>query len=274
MDQVTIAGKLVAAKALPLLEPERNALSQQLRHRDLDSASVALTDLYVRLERNTRDAIDRSGLVPACHRGCGWCCHGVKVNVSALEALVIANHLKLAEPQLQADVKAAAEHRRELTAEQLFVSGARCPFLSASHDCRIHAVRPIACRRHCCMDASECERAIENPKLKLVVSQHSAVLAVGTLAGLAVAAALQDARLDHREFELTSAVSVALEAGSMQRWIAGESVFDRAVRPADALDRAISEAEIGASRASANSPKASSWRSGSKKRRRAKVTTK
>lgn len=243
MDDALIAGKRIAARVLPLLQPERQALSTRFCRRDVTSALAALLDSYDRLAQNTRDAIDRSGLVPACQQGCGWCCHGVKVNVTALEALIIANHLQ-GDAALQADVRAAAARRSNLSSDELFVSGEPCPFLGHSQECRVYEVRPIACRRHCCMDAAECERAIKNPTQKLPVSQHSAALAVGALAGLALIAALEDAHLDCREFELTSAVAVALGKGVAELWVAGDRVFDAAERPIDALDRQVAEVEI------------------------------
>ncbi len=268
MDQVTIAGKQLSAKALPLIESERSALREGLGHRDLDAACVALADTYARLERNTRDAIARSGASPACRRGCGWCCHGVKVNVSALEALVIARHLEAGEAKLRAEVLAAADRRRAMSTDQLFISRDRCPFLGAEDECQIHPIRPLACRRHSCMDAGECERAVRFPELKLAVSQHSSVLAVGALAGVALAAALEDARLDYREFELTSAVSVALTPGTAQNWLAGGGAFDGAVRAVDAWDNAVARAEIGtAATTGPQTAPVSPWRSRSKKRK-------
>ena len=199
-------------------------------------AHLAIIDAYARLDRKIQTSIDGSGLVPASHQGCAWCCHGVKVNVTALEALAIADRLRSEHEELRAAVQAAAKRRRTMNTDQFFISGDPCPFLGPSNDCKIYDVRPMACRRHCCLDSSECERAVKNPELKLPVSQHAPVNAVGALAGFALAAAMDDVRLDYRTFELASAVSVAMRVDAAERWVAGERIFDGAVRPVDRDD--------------------------------------
>ncbi len=244
MKFTTIAGQTIAVEALPLIEPERRAMREPLRQRDAKVAHLAIIDAFGRLDKNIETAIERSGLVPACHQGCAWCCHGVKVNVSALEALAIAERLKSEDDELRTAVQAAAERRRTMNTDQLFLSGDPCPFLDASNGCRIYDVRPMACRRHCCLDASECERAVQQPELKLPVSQHAPANVAGALAGFALAAAIDDARLDYRMFELTSAVSAAMRTDAAQRWIAGERIFDLAVRPVDRDDREIASTDL------------------------------
>jgi Fe-S-cluster containining protein len=268
MKATTIAGKTVPIEALPLLEPERRTLTERLRRRDIESIRIALVDAYERLDQKINDAIETSGLVPACHRGCGWCCHGVKVNVSAPEAILIAEHLSSGNDDLRIAVQAAAERRRNMNTDEYFISGDACPFLGASNECSIYAVRPMACRRHCCLDSSECERAVKNPRLKLAVSQHAPANAAGVIAALALSAAVQDARLDARTFELATAVSLALRDGAARRWAAGERVFDGAVRPVDAEDQAIAKADLSKYSVNPESSAKIPWKSHSKKNRR------
>ncbi len=154
-----------------------------------------------------------------------------------------------------------------MNTDQLFISGDPCPFLGPSNDCRIYDVRPMACRRHCCLDSSECERAVKNPKLKLPVSQHAAVNAVGALAGFALAAAMNDIRLDYRTFELAGAVSVAMRADAAERWVAGERIFDGAVRPVDRDDKEIARADLKKYSLNSGRSEGTRWKSHSKKKR-------
>jgi Fe-S-cluster containining protein len=266
MKFTTIAGQSLSVEAVPLLEPERQALREPLRKRDVKRAHLAIIDAYERLDARIESTIASSGLLPACHRGCEWCCHGVKINVTALEALAIAERVRLEGEQLCLAVKAAAERRHNMNTDQLFNSGDPCPFLGASGECKIYDVRPMACRRHCCLDSSECERAVKNPELKLPVSQHAPISVVGAIAGLALAAAVQDAGLDYRSFELASAVSIALRQDAAQRWVEGDRIFDGAVRPVDVLDREISKADMKKYSPNCARAQSSVWRSHGKKR--------
>ena len=268
MKSTTIAGMTVPIEALPLLEPERRTLRERLRRGDIESIRIAMVDAYKRLDQKINDAIESSGLVPACHQGCGWCCHGVKVNVSAPEAILIAERLRTGNDELLTAVNAAAERRRNMNTDEYFISGEGCPFLSASNECRIYDVRPVACRRHSCLDSGECERAIKNPRLKLPVSQHAPANAAGVTAALALIAAIEDARLDARTFELATVVSLALHDDVERRWCAGERVFDGAVRPVDAEDQAIAKADLSKYSVNPESSARVLWKSHSKKSRR------
>jgi len=269
MSSTIIAGKTVPIEAVALLEPERSAMRDHFCRHDVTPAHLAIVEAYARLDEKIQDSINRSGLLPACRAGCAWCCHGVKINVSAPEALVIAERLKSAKNELVPAVQAAAERRRHMNTDQYFVSGEPCPFLGASNECTIYDVRPMACRRHCCLDASECERAVKNPKLKLPVSQHAPANAVGAISGFALAAALEDTNLDFRTFELASAVSVALRDDAAKRWAAGDRIFDLAIRPVDAEDRKIAEADLARYSPNSGSPKPV-WKSHGKKKRLAR----
>lgn len=267
MKFTTLAGQSLSVEAVPLLEPERQAWREPLRQRDAKRVHLAIIDAYARLDAKIQSTIASSGLVPACHQGCAWCCHGVKINVTALEALAIAERVKREGDELRSAVDAAAERRRTMDTDQLFIARDPCPFLAESGECRIYDVRPMACRRHCCLDSSECERAVKNPELKLPISQHAPINAVGAIAGLALAAAMEDAKLDYRSFELTSAVSIAMRDDATERWVAGERIFDWAVRPVDILDREISKTDMKKYSRDSGQAQASAWRSHSKKKR-------
>ncbi len=267
MKSTIIAGKAVLIEAVALIEPERSAMRDHFRRHDVTAAQAAIVEAYARLDKGIHDSIDRSGIVPACREGCAWCCRGVKINVSAPEALAIAERLKSTKSELMPAVHAAAERRRNMNTDQYFMAGDPCPFLGSSNECTIYDVRPMACRRHCCLDASECERAVKNPKLKLPVSQHAPANAVGAVSGFALSAALEDANLDFRMFELASAVSVALRDDAAKRWASGELIFELAIRPVDAEDRRIAEEDLERHSPDSGNPNRSVWKSHSKKGR-------
>src|ERR1039457_2996040 len=114
MKFTTLAGQSLSVEAVPLLEPERQTLCEPLRQREVKRVRLAIIDAYARLDMKIQSTIVSSGLEPACHQGCAWCCHGVKVNVTALEALAIAERVKHEGDELRLAVEAAAERRRNM----------------------------------------------------------------------------------------------------------------------------------------------------------------
>lgn len=240
----TIAGQSLANELVPLLEPERRAVRNALLSHDLPRVIETMRAALRRLDERIGEAICSSRMQPACAKVCSWCCHGVKVNVSPLEAIVIAHALVQAASVLRERVLESATRRRPMNTDALFEAGDPCPFLGAQGECAIYSVRPSACRRHCCMDATECESAVSNPKLKLAVTQHAAANLAGAINAMAWAAATDDAKLDYRSFELATAVATALRPGVAERWLHGDCVFDVALREVDREDRAIRDAEL------------------------------
>jgi hypothetical protein len=190
--------------------------------------------------------------------------------VSIPEALVIAERLATSgQGELVQRVVATAERRRTLNTDDLFQRGEPCPFLGQSGECGIYDVRPLACRRHCCLDAKECESAVRQPKHKLPVQQHAAANAAGVMSAIALAAALEDVGLDFRTFELATAVAVGLQKHATESWLSCKSLFEEAVRPVDEIDRKIARTDLAQHTVSTPSLHKKSWKSSSKKKRSA-----
>jgi Fe-S-cluster containining protein len=181
----------------------------------------------------------------ACAKGCGWCCYGLKVELTPPEAIAIAEYLRAKTdpeqlPALGEALQDEADEARSLSISDRWIARRACYFLDeASGSCSIWEARPLGCRSHTSLDASACESAHTGDDGPPVPRPTS----IETLYGLArgaMHAACEDAGLDMRAFELTNAVAVAFHVPrAAERWHAGERVFDRAVIPSDESDREL-----------------------------------
>ncbi|MEI9941191.1 MAG: YkgJ family cysteine cluster protein [Pseudomonadota bacterium] len=181
----------------------------------------------------------------ACGKGCAWCCHGLKVEVTPPEAIAVAEYLRSkAEPeQLPAIGEALsieADEARSLSIEERWVARRACYFLDeASGACTIWEARPLGCRSHTSLNASACESAHTGRGDGPAVPRPKSIEMLYGVARAALHAACEDAGMDMRAFELTNAVAVAFNVPqAAERWHLGERVFDRAVIPSDESDRA------------------------------------
>ena len=182
----------------------------------------------------------------ACHKGCAWCCHGLKVEVTAPEAIAIAEYLRAkSEPERLPSIGEAlsdeADEARSLSITDRWLARRACYFLDeASGACSIWEARPLGCRSHTSLNAKACESAHTGQGDGPAVPRPTSIETLYGLARGAMHAACEDAGLDMRAFELTNAVAVAFHVPkAAERWHAGERVFDRAVIPSDESDRAM-----------------------------------
>ena len=183
---------------------------------------------------------------PACGRGCSRCCHGLKIEVSAPEAIAIAAFLSGLTPEELAETRAQmaeeAAFAKTLDAETRWRDQTPCAFLEdSSGECVIHPVRPFTCRAHTSMSVEKCEAAARDPERLTPIDKHPIPASIFGMAKSAITVACADAKLDPRSFELTNAVSVALdEPHAAERWSRGELLFDAAVIPSDDRDAELS----------------------------------
>jgi Fe-S-cluster containining protein len=197
-----------------------------------------------RLEPVVRDLVRERP--PACARGCSCCCHGLKIEVSAPEAVAIAEYLGELEPedlaQTRAQLREEAAFARTLDADMRWREQTACAFLDdASGECVIHDVRPFTCRAHTSMSAAACAHAAQDPERLTSIERHPVPAAVFGMAKSAITVACDEAGLDPRSFEITNAVALALEVSdAAARWAQGEPVFDAAVTPHDERDAELS----------------------------------
>jgi Fe-S-cluster containining protein len=179
---------------------------------------------------------------PACGAGCSRCCHGLKIEASAPEAVAIAEFLGgLTPDELAAtreQMREEAEYARTLDADTRWREQVPCAFLEdATGECVIYDVRPFTCRAHTSMSLEQCEAAARDPERRTPIDKHLVPASVFGMAKAGITMACADADLDPRSFELTNAVSVALnEPRAAERWAKGELVFDAAVIPSDDAD--------------------------------------
>jgi hypothetical protein len=187
---------------------------------------------------------------PACGRGCSRCCHGLKIEASAWEAIAIAEFLGGLDPQelrqVREQMTEEAAFARTLDADTRWREQTPCAFLDdASGECVIHAVRPFTCRAHTSMSLAECDAAAADPERRTPIEKHPALTAIFGMAKSAITVACAESNLDPRSFELTNAVAIALsEPEAALRWARGELVFDAARTPSDERDAELSLASL------------------------------
>jgi Fe-S-cluster containining protein len=232
-------------EALAFFERERSAARERLAAGQ-GAAEVAEVVLGAadRLEPLVAELVRERP--PACGRGCSRCCHGLKIEVSAPEAVAIAQFLGGLPPaelgETRAQMAEEAAFARTLDAETRWREQTPCAFLEdATGECVIHDVRPFTCRAHTSMSVDQCDAAARDPDRHTPIDKHPAPASIFGMAKSAITVACAEAKLDPRSFELTSAVSVALdEPQAAERWARGELVFEAAVIPSDERDAELS----------------------------------
>ncbi|MDP9035657.1 MAG: YkgJ family cysteine cluster protein [Myxococcota bacterium] len=170
----------------------------------------------------------------ACKEGCSWCCY-LRVSSTPLEVLGIAAWLR---GQLTPDELASLRDRaRVLAAETLGMTlrerpPRACPVLVGDR-CRAYQARPLMCRGWHSFDVTPCRAYAEgNPEASADVDARLIMVYRALLGGLEDAA--RDRRLDGSTVDFAVALSIALDSpDAMERWLAGNPVFDGARIPAN-----------------------------------------
>ncbi len=168
----------------------------------------------------------------ACGARCPWCCH-VKVNVSAPEALRIADHVRTHKaPTEQAEILARvvatdAETRGRTTLERA-AAPRPCPLLQ-DDNCSVHPVRPFACRGANSFDAAVCKRAVTE-RAPQTVPAYGPQLRIASIARGAITFGGAAGGIDARPLELVAAIRIALERpNARERWASGMPTFSQAI---------------------------------------------
>lgn len=172
----------------------------------------------------------------ACKPGCGFCCRGVRIDVTAPEALTIVRGFRETMPKEQVAVifdrvKRHAAALRSMTLEERRRTRMPCSMLEETSDrCAIHDARPMRCRAHHSLDAADCEAASLHPSERRGIRRYPDVMNAYEAMILGQRKALAAAKLDFRSFELSLALEVAFEhEDAAERWANGERLFDAAV---------------------------------------------
>jgi hypothetical protein len=166
----------------------------------------------------------------ACAEGCAFCCN-VRVEVSVPELALLVDFLKRTRSaehlaRLRARAAALAADPRVRSRDEKPAARIACALLESGR-CSVYEARPLACRGCTSYDASSCQRSLDDPneagafyypQLETFMS-----LSLGLLRGLSAR------ELGTEVLELTSGLSIALsDSSAIQRWIAGEPVFEAA----------------------------------------------
>jgi Fe-S-cluster containining protein len=172
----------------------------------------------------------------ACKPGCAFCCLGVRVDATAPEVLTIARGFRetLSVAQLavvREHVERHAAAVRAMTLEQRYRARTPCALLDvASNRCTVYAARPMRCRAHHSLSATDCEAISVDPERPRVLPRYPAVIDAHDAMILGQRRALAAEKLDFRTFDLSLALSVALaHEDAAERWARGERLFDAAV---------------------------------------------
>src|SRR5258708_31174491 len=205
-----IASELVTSTARIVAETLASARGRD----DVIAAMRGAVQIASLAVRNVRDEHARKRLPiadAACRRGCAHCCK-LHVSISAPEAIVLAAFLCDTMPPQE--LYALKERVRRFAAEVRTLDQAArvrakldCPLLSDGA-CTAYPVRPLVCAGASSLDASACERALDDPASSIPIEPivHGAMRAVQL--GLATAIAARG--LDVGRYELAAALAVAI----------------------------------------------------------------
>jgi Fe-S-cluster containining protein len=165
-----------------------------------------------------------SGRIP-CKAGCATCCY-LRVDVSASEAVLIALYAR----QHRVSTNRVAMVARAvdgLEAGARWARGIACPFL-AQRRCSIYPARPRACRGYissslpACLTAFRRRKDPNRPKVPLVAEPQQ----FSSMVRLGADCAFRAHGFQMAIGELAAMVEQALRPGAVERWFAGEAVFE------------------------------------------------
>jgi Fe-S-cluster containining protein len=197
---------------------------------DPSRASAAARLASTLLDRTTAKMAQASDF--ACARGCSHCCYSA-VPVSAPEVLALANHIASAQGKASgldpASVLSRTNARVALQNSKAGNGGPLpCPLL-VDDACSVHDARPMSCRQTFSTSAEAC-RDVKEGRRNDVPFVPAGINAGVMLRALLISAS-HSSGLDFGTYELSSALSIALETPDAERrWLAGEDVFAGAVK--------------------------------------------
>jgi hypothetical protein len=173
------------------------------------------------------------GVAIDCKEGCWFCCTRW-VDAKAPEVLHLAG-VHGHRPHIAAAVATAGEAFGGLDYEQRKRQVTPCAMLVDGR-CSVYADRPLVCRSAVSRSAEICERSYLETNEPIARPRVFGL--IGGVFSIALTGALWQSGLDHRAYELTSALRIVeLEEDAERRWLAGEDVFRGARhQPNDILD--------------------------------------
>jgi hypothetical protein len=166
-----------------------------------------------------------------CGAGCSSCCWTPVIDVTPLEAIVVATYLQHSLPEerleeLREQIAANAKIRLKMTPEQQAGVRIRCALLGPDGLCSVYASRPLVCAGVFSLSRTACETASrgEDGHTDVPLDQPAKAWTMGVSGGLQ--RALVEAGLDGNLYELHGAVLCVLDTpAAAAKWLRGEDVF-------------------------------------------------
>ncbi len=195
--------------------------------------------LYETAEREIEfaqaEAVRKGSNVPACTKGCFYCCHQV-VGVVAPEVFALAKWIRANWTELEIDAL-----KDRITGYRQTLSGlkgtsrlqplARCPLL-VDGVCSIHPARPLVCRASNSTDVSVCIAAYQSGRNPAPPPFLHTQRSAGRSIRLGLRLGLARRKMPGDIIELAVALGIALEEpDAEERWLQGEDVFAAAESP-------------------------------------------
>ena len=165
-----------------------------------------------RLELGAVAALNQTGEVLACAKGCWYCCH-YKVDARAEEVFRIQSHLKKtlngqALLDLRKEIEANAKVLKKMTYHEQLYANLKCPFL-VEGSCSIYEVRPEKCQTFHAKDVEGCKSTYERPEVEVPNSFSPAIFESNQARSEGRQMALAETGYDHTAYELNIALTLA-----------------------------------------------------------------
>ena len=182
----------------------------------------------------------------ACRAGCAFCCNQFEVQVSALEALRVSDHVRTTftperRQALDRRIDEVEAKRAAVPLNDRLFHTLPCPLLEDGH-CSIYAVRPFICRSVTSFDVEVCkahaemtpaqvaERLAGKSRAPANIPEHGMIRAIARAAKKAFGRAAEAAPGKGGMLDLARAVQAALAVpDAAKHWIAGAPLFDKAL---------------------------------------------
>jgi Fe-S-cluster containining protein len=219
------------------LRDKRKLIRQAIKTaRSLAGLHPLQQQLLLALAGEQQEVLHRAGYTLPCQAGCSYCCH-LRVEAFAHEILLLHQAID-AQPADRREaiaqrLRANAARIATIGTEQHLLTNIPCALL-VNDRCSLHDIRPLSCARYHSTDLAACQRAHDDP---VGQGDRRPIIPEVDLQGdvllQAMADALKQARLDHRRYELNTALARLLDEPELAgRWRQGKALLPAKSSPA------------------------------------------
>ncbi|MBA2113964.1 YkgJ family cysteine cluster protein [Bremerella alba] len=173
-----------------------------------------------------------------CRAGCSGCCMSAQVDVTGIEAIAVADYLKMCvDPATLSKIKLRLERVTQRRYDQMSGTARQlplaCSMLGEDGRCMVYPVRPVICSgvfsisRDSCLDAEKTAKVGDFSST--IPLDNDAIQATGGISGT-LQRILIEHDLDGNLYEFNSAVlAVVTVENPLNRFLAGEDLFRNAI---------------------------------------------